>query len=763
MLPRWGEGAGELRGERQAMSATDVQQDGAGTNGVSAQPAARDWRRPWLALPPRVRVILARIGDRYPELPPLRGIGARAGLAVVSALSLAYVVFFTLYLWAQQDAYQTHAEDLGIMDQALWNTGHGAVLHQTICNIVGDSNCLGDVSRLGIHFEPIMFPIALLYLLAPSPKTLQLLQALVVASGAFPAYWIAGRRLRSAFAGVVFAAVYLLYPALQAAVTYDFHAVTLSAAFLMFVLYFMLTRNDRWLIVCCVLALATKESIVVDVALIGLSIAVLQRRPRLGLGLVGLSVCWLAIELAVMHAASPIGHSPTAGRYAYLGSGPVQAALYILIHPLNVIRGHMLDPNGTLYLRSLLSPVAYLPLLSPLTLVIAVPALGINLLSSDPAMRSGLYQYNADIVPVLVLAAIESVALLAAVSGWVAVNAGAEARRTVTAALDALGSVGARLRAVPLARVVMLALTLLVLLFGLREQQARGYTPLAHAFAWPQQTAHTRLANDLLARIPPAASVSAQSDLVPHISERRFIYLYPYMAQQSEYVLLDVTGNFYPFKGPSDYFESVRQLVSSGTLHVAAAEDGYLLLARGAAPPANPADPYGLPAAFYNFAELGVGQAVPHPVAARFGPSLELVGYDVVPSSGLSVQSSSYMTVTTYWRVAAPLSGSYAPQLTLLSPNGTMHTFNDFATAQWLPPVRWEPGQTLVLRTWPIFVTDVGRLRLGVRVYGPAAPVGNGAPAPLPALLLTSAGLGGSAPTLLDGGTLAIFADVQAR
>src|SRR5262249_46948967 len=154
----------------------------------------------------------------------------------------------------------------------------------------------------------------------------------------------------------------------------------------------------------------------------------------------------------------------------------------------------------------------------------------------------------------------------------------------------------------PLVRVVMLALTLLVLLFGLREQQARGYTPLAHAFAWPQQTAHTRQANDLLARIPPAASVSAQSDLVPHISERRFVYLYPYMPQQSESVLLDVTGTFSPFQGPSDYFESVRQLVLSGTFHVAAAEDGYLLLARGAAPPANPADPYGLPAAFYSFA-----------------------------------------------------------------------------------------------------------------------------------------------------------------
>ena len=59
---------------------------------------------------------------------------------------------------------------MGIMDQALWNTLHGAILHQTICNSISDTNCLGDVSRFAIHFEPIMLPLSLLYASPPHPR-----------------------------------------------------------------------------------------------------------------------------------------------------------------------------------------------------------------------------------------------------------------------------------------------------------------------------------------------------------------------------------------------------------------------------------------------------------------------------------------------------------------------------------------------------------------------------------------------------------------
>ena len=565
----------------------------------SASPTSR-WRS-W-------RGLLDWARDRYPALPPARKDRAyRIAFWIVVAMALAFVLYFTLFLWAKQDAFQTNAEDLGIMDQALWNTLHGAPLHQTICNSVSDVNCLGDVSRLGIHFEPIMFPISLLYLVAPSPKTIQFFQAAVVALGAFPAFWIGARRLGSTLAGVVFAGVYLLYPALQAATVYDFHAVTLSAAFLMFALYFMLTRNDLGLFIACVLALSTKENIVADVGMIGLSVVLLQRRWRTGGALIALTVVWLAVELLIMRHFSPLGHSPTAGRYAYLGKGPVSAARTILTHPVQILQQHVFDPAGVHYLRVLFAPAAYLSLLSPLTLAIAIPSLGVNLLSSEPLMREGIYQYNANIVPVLVLAAIESVYWLRALGVWLARRARASARLAPARATAGriAGGASASLRGMTrrwersggearagvapgppgtmsAARGVLLALLLLLSLMALYEQRKIGYTPLSTGYAWPQQTAHSRLASDFVALIPADASVSAQSNLVPHLSHRRDVYLYPYQATQARYVLLDTTGgDIYPYNGrPDEYKASVQQLLANPAYRVVKEEDGYILLER---------------------------------------------------------------------------------------------------------------------------------------------------------------------------------------
>src|SRR5260221_9194500 len=141
---------------------------------------------------------------------------------LVALAVLLFSGFYIAFLTGLHDAYRTHAEDLGIMDQAIWNTLHGQVLHQTICNNISDTNCysLSGISRFSIHFEPILFLISLFYLVAPDPKTLLVVQTLVVASGAFPAFWLARLRLRNELASVVIALLYLLYPALQQAVIF---------------------------------------------------------------------------------------------------------------------------------------------------------------------------------------------------------------------------------------------------------------------------------------------------------------------------------------------------------------------------------------------------------------------------------------------------------------------------------------------------------------------------------------------------------------
>ena len=730
---------------------TDESRDGEEQTPTAKRPAVRP-SAPLTPANAATRGPLARLLDRYPTLaPPLEGRGARVAFWFVVACATAYTIYVAAYLFATQDAWQTHAEDMGIMTQALWNTTHGALLHQTVCNIVTDTNCIGDVSRFAIHFEPIMLPLSLLYALIPSPKTLQLLQAAIVASGALPAFWLASRRLRSALAGVAFALLYLFYPPLQAAVTYDFHAVTLAAAFLMFALYFMMTRNNWGLFIACLLALATKEEIPVDIVMIAASVALLQRRWRTGGALAALAVGWLVVELFIMRAASPLGHSPTASRFAQFGSSPLQVALTLLTHPLMVVRQYVLSSGGVYYLRTLLTPVGYLAILSPWALAMAGPALAINLLSSDPTMRSGAFQYNAEIAPFIVFAAIDAIWWLSQAGGWLArrLDRLTSALATAGGALAAWGSRAARW---PWPRLVMAGLTLFAFTFGAYGARQHGHTPLTPGITWPQQTAHTRLANQLISLIPPNASVCAQSDLVPHISNRRYVYLYPYQMLSADYVFLDVTGSVYPQVDRDAYANQIQALLRDPDYHTIAATDGYLLLKRGAGPALDPSDPYGLPPSFYTFVTQASAPA--HALNAHFGPSLELVGYGITPTATIYPQNP-FLQVVTYWRVSAPLAGPLYPEISLSMPGGATIASTTAAATEWLPMARWKPGAVYQVDSGPIYVAGAtaGLNQVSVRVF-PGVP-GDTLAQPLTATV--SAGTG-SPITLADNATRLIIA-----
>lgn len=127
--------------------------------------------------------------------------------------------------------------------------------------------------------------------------------------------------------------------------------------------------------------------------------------------------------LLVVHYASPIGHSLLAPRFAYLGNSPVQVALTILTHPVQVVQQHIREAAYMHYLRDLLAPAGYLPLLAPWVLILASSTLALNLLSSTPHMYSGDFQYNAEIIPILIFSSIEAIVLLLWIVHWLIARA----------------------------------------------------------------------------------------------------------------------------------------------------------------------------------------------------------------------------------------------------------------------------------------------------------------------------------------------------
>src|SRR5258706_747571 len=519
-------------------------------------------------------------------LPRTRSFWIMVGLLTLAVT--AYIIYFRIFLTTKENAFKTNGEDLGIMDQAIWSLFHGSLFHQSICNTLTDTNCFGldGTSRFAIHFEPILFPISLLYLVWADPKTLIIFQVLVVASGAFPAFWLARLRLRYAWAAVPFALLYLLYPAQQYAISFDFLPETLTAALLLFTFYFLYTRKTLWLFVFVVLCLACKEEIAGIIAMLGLWALLLQRRWRVGVGLVTLAIGWTVVGLIVVNYSSPIGHSLLASRYSYLGNSPVQVALTILTHPLSIIKDHVLEASHKLYLYNLLAPAGFLPLLAPWVFVLAAPTLALNLLSSAPNMYSGDFQYNAEIVPILVFASIEAVVLIVWAVRWLL--AGPQVERESQQAESPSQPAPARVRTLSPAFLVqtgvlaLIACCVLVSVFHSPTQyNPFSAMPYARGFHWPSVTAHNRQASQFLAEIPADASVSTQTTLVPHLSERQHIYLFPYAVGYADYVLLDATGYVYPFNNYADYAASAKGILEKRDYGIVDMGNSYLLLKRG--------------------------------------------------------------------------------------------------------------------------------------------------------------------------------------
>jgi uncharacterized membrane protein len=644
-------------------------------------------------------------------------------MGLVGLMVLLFSGFFIAFLTSRHDAFLTAAEDLGNMDQAIWSVTHGHLLHQTICNVVSDTNCYSaaGISRFAIHFEPILFPVSLLYLIWPGPKTLLVLQTLIVASGAFPAFWLARLRLRNELAAAAIALVYLLYPAQQQATIFEFHAVTFTASFLLFTLYFMYTRRTVWLFIFALLAMACKEEIPLVIAFFGLWSMIFQQRWRTGLGLLLLAIGWVGLTLLVYRLYSPTGHPLLASRYAYLGKGPIEIARNILLHPFSLIYQHVLEHSHRQYLRILLAPVGYLPLLAPWILVLAVPSLAINLFSSDPNQYLGIFQYSAEIVPVLIFATIEAIVVIVWGLQWFSKRI--RERNEQEPGRQGDKPVTAPRRLERWLRPVSLVLLMGFVLFAVvRQDYPYGALPFSRGFQWPRVTAHDTLAQSFIDMIPASASVSAQSSLVPHLSERNTVYLFPYGDEIADYIFLDITSYTYPFES-HQYLSEVKKVVLNGNYGVVEAQDGYLLLKKGLpAPGISPYSPVqdgdevvpDLPDGFCSFVRVPHPQ-VPHALRvdfksnARLSPDLSLVGYSVAPPSSFSI-ATSFMQVTTYWKVNTVNLPPLKVLVLLLDKNGKEQFSSiDFPALAWCPTSAWKPGTVLRTDSSTLYIGNVPR------------------------------------------------------
>ncbi|HYT51543.1 MAG TPA: DUF2079 domain-containing protein [Gaiellaceae bacterium] len=465
---------------------------------------------------------------------------ARARPLLWAAMA-AYAAGFAALSVLRHEAFETGRFDLGNMVQAVWSTAHGHLLQVT--NLHG-----AQISRLAAHVDPILIVFAPLWWIWPSPSLLLTAQALAVALGALPLFWLARKHTGSERAALGFSLAYLLFPATEWMTLNEFHPVSLACPLLLFAIWYL--DEDRLLPFACFAALAalTREEVPLVIAGLGIWYAIGRRRWLAGgtIAAAGVAASAIAIQVVIPHFHG--AESSFYGRYDAVGGSAAGIVGKAFTDPGRLL-SVAFDHRGTHYLLNLLLPMAALALLAPLLLVALIPELALNLLSSVDAQSSIHYHYVAAEIPILFAAA----AIGAGRLGRWAEAAGVVVVLTAIAGNYWLGPI-------PVWRFVP----------GGQTFQAKS----AHI------SRHDRIAARMLKLIPATAPVTATNSLGAHLSERKQIFSFPYLRDATWVIVDERKPSLGDHNDHRRGLKRIQQLRRDPRFRLVAAADGVLIFRR---------------------------------------------------------------------------------------------------------------------------------------------------------------------------------------
>ncbi|MFD5822979.1 DUF2079 domain-containing protein [Nesterenkonia xinjiangensis] len=319
--------------------------------------------------------------------------------AVMTAASLLYLVHSLLRF----RNFEAKGYDLGIFDQAVRQY---ALFSAPIVPIKGE-----DFHLLGDHFHPIIAALAPLYWLWDDPRMLNIAMTALLVSTAIPVYLVVrgwfGHR-----SGLLSAAALLLYWPFQAIINWDFHEIAFGVPIIAWVIW-AIERHRPWLAVgLSAILLLVREDL--GVTLIAIALVLALRRwwlPALTTAALGGLGYWFATEVVIPHF-SPAGEfgyweftalgASAGAAVAFMLTQPWNAAVVLVDHPLKV---------GLWLLHFL--PLWLLPFASPYV-IIGAPILLSRLFNDRLNVWAPVYQYDAILAPVFLLAALDVLRRIAA-------------------------------------------------------------------------------------------------------------------------------------------------------------------------------------------------------------------------------------------------------------------------------------------------------------------------------------------------------------
>jgi len=325
------------------------------------------------------------------------------------------ICLFTAMNWQLYWALLLPHGDSAMYEEHLWNVLHGK----------GFRSYLDQGLFLGEHIQLIHLFLIPVYVLWPSHLTMELCEAIALASGAIPVYWLTLRATKSSAQAVALSLAYLLYTPLHFLdISVDvktFRPIGFGIPLLLFALD-QIERQRLWTAaVLLLITLTAKEDYAVICIPLGIRMAFCckeNKQRQFGIVLAIGSLIYLLLAVLVLIPYFRSGADVHYARYfGELGDSPADIVRSLFTQPLLVLQ-KLFSLRTLIYVFLLLIPIAGLPLRVPSRLCVALPLFGI--LSLMEFTQAGSQQYlipyhhfHAPLIPILFWAGATGMAELA--------------------------------------------------------------------------------------------------------------------------------------------------------------------------------------------------------------------------------------------------------------------------------------------------------------------------------------------------------------
>lgn len=308
-------------------------------------------------------------------------------ILILAVIGQAYAVGRILF--SRYSGLRTSTYDFNLFAQMFYSMSKGLGPLTTL-----ERNM--PLSHFNVHISPSYYLMLPFYMISKDPGSLQILQAIIVASGAIPLFLIGKHFNFNKKTLALITVVYMVNPAMILSSFYDLHENCMLAPFILWLFYAIEKNNKVLMIIFTLLTLGIKEDASIYIWTIALYLILDRKMVVEGLAMFISSGAYFLYCLKSLNQG---GQGAMLGRFDNFVSNKELSILSVPITALKnpgfffytIFKGHKIS-----YLFKMLLPISFAPFLNKryTRLILFIPLLVINLLPDYIYQANIMFQYN---------------------------------------------------------------------------------------------------------------------------------------------------------------------------------------------------------------------------------------------------------------------------------------------------------------------------------------------------------------------------------